>query len=221
MTESVFAKKREQVYQTYDVNLLIDHLVGGVPSDPKVIEGWLKTKLGAEKEDLVAEMVAKTMVERGVEQDEAVDEVVATTKLNGFKRDDFGLYIEGRQAKAAIKEAANVCWPKRRWGPSSKGTRSFWAEHVFVVEDRLYLGVEQASGVQQRFVSTWRGTGIQYEEYVLDAKVEFALRTDADAKTITRDDWAEMWVRAEQLGIGATRSQGYGRYVVTKWEQAQ
>jgi hypothetical protein len=28
-----------------------------------------------------------------------------------------------------------------------------------------------------------------------------------------------IWLTAEQLGIGATRSQGYGRFVLTRWER--
>lgn len=214
---SVFESQRDSLYKNrYAGTLLVTHLVGGTPSDPRVAEGWIKKNLGATNETLIAELVAKTMVERGVESDVAVDEVVKSTKLNGFKRDDQGLYIEGRQLKACIKEAANIRWAKDRWGPTNKGTKSFFAEHVFVVEDRLHLGVTEPSGVQQRFVSTFRGTGIQYEEYVLDCKVPFTLRTDHD---FTDQQWAELWLTAEQQGIGATRSQSFGRFAVVQWDK--
>ena len=166
-------------------------------------------------------MVAETMVERGITADEAVPMVNAQKNLNGFKRDEHGLYIEGRQLKAALKEAASVAVAagklnSRGWGKTNKGLLSYLAEHVFVVEDRLHLGVSEASGIAQRFVHTFRGTGIQYEEYIDDAKVDFTVMADHD---FTDAEWATIWLCGEQQGIGASRSQGYGRYEVTRWER--
>lgn len=216
MTESVFAADHENIYEhRYHGTIVVDTLVGGIPTDPKVAEGWLRTKLG-DKDDLIREMVAKTMIERGIDADEAATEVDQLKHLNGFKRNDDGLYIEGRQLKACIKEAANIRWPKAKWGPSNKGTRSYFAEHLFVVEDVLSLGVAEPSGVNQRFVHTWRGSGIQYEEYVDSATFDFTLITD---NKFTPDEWAALWITAEQQGIGATRSQGFGRFAVTRWER--
>lgn len=213
---SVFDKYRAKAYPyTFTADLHVGVIAGGTPTDPKVAEGWLRTKL-ADKDDLIREAVAEVMVERGVTADEAAEVVNANKHLNGFKRDERGLYIEGRQAKAAIKEAANVRWPKERWGPSRKGTLSFFAEHVFVQEDRIPLGVTLASGINQRFVHTWRGSGIQYEEYVADAKLTLTIATDYDFST---EEWALLWLTGEQQGIGASRSQGYGRYEVTRWER--
>ena len=218
MTTSVFAKYAPKAYpHTFHGTLHIPCIAGGTPTDPKVAEGWLRTKL-ADNDDLIRQAVAEVMAERGVTAEEAAAIVDNLKHLNGFKRDELGLYIEGRQLKAAIKEAANVRWPKDRWGPSRKGTLSFFAEHVFVQEDRLHLGVEAASGVNQRFVHTWRGSGIQYEEYVTDAKVDFTLVTDHD---FDAEQWALLWLTGEQQGIGATRSQGFGRYAVTRWERAK
>lgn len=215
---SVFSTYQAKAYpHRYEGTLLVATIAGGTPTDPKVAEGWLRTKI-ADKDDLIREMVAETMVERGVTADEAAEQVIADKHLNGFKRDDRGLYIEGRQLKAAIKEAANIRWPKDRWGPSKKGTRSFFAEHVFVPEDRLHLGVTQATGINQRFVHTWRGAGIQYEEFVTDAKIDFSVVTDHD---FTDEQWALLWLTGEQNGIGATRSQGYGRYEVVRWERVK
>lgn len=215
---SVFAKYAPKAYpHTFNGTLHVGCIAGGIPTDPKVAEGWLRTKLAA-ADDLIRQAVAETMAERGVTAEEAAAIVDQSRHLNGFKRDEHGLYIEGRQLKAAIKEAANVRWPKDRWGPSRKGTLSFFAEHVFVQEDRLPLGVAEPTGVNQRFVHTWRGSGIQYEEYVTDAKVDFTVATDCD---FTAEQWALLWLTGEQQGIGATRSQGFGRYEVVRWERAQ
>lgn len=213
---SVFEKYKAKAYPfTFTATLHIGRIAGGTPTDPRVAEGWLKTKLG-DRDDLIREAVAEVMAERGVTADEAAEEVSRNKHLNGFRRDDNGLYIEGRQVKAAIKEAANVRWPKDRWGPSRKGTLSFFAEHVFVQEDRLHLGVTEPTGIAQRFVHTWRGSGIQYEEYVDDVKLALTVATDHE---FTEEQWALLWLTGEQQGLGASRSQGYGRYEVIGWER--
>jgi hypothetical protein len=214
---SVFEKYRPIAYPySFTVALRVGRIAGGIPTDPKVAEGWLKTKLGVAKDDLIRDMVAEVMLERGISAEEATAQVNADRNLNGFKRNKSGLYIEGRQAKAAIKEAANVRWPKDRWGPSRKGTLSFFAEHVFVQEDILQLGVDEPTGVAQRFVHTWRGSAIQYEEFVDNAELAFTVVTDYE---FTAEQWGLLWLTGEQQGIGASRSQGYGRYEVTGWRK--
>lgn len=222
MTESVFQKFNAKSWPyRFAGSLLVGTIAGGTPTDQKVAEGWLRTKLGA-KDDLLREMVAETMAERGVDADEAAKIVDAQKHLNGFKRDEDGLYIEGRQLKAALKEAASVAVASgklemRGWGKTNKGLLSFLAEHVHVIEDKLHLGVTEASGITQRFVHTFRGTGIQYEEYVTDAKISFTIETDYD---FTAEQWAHIWLTGERQGIGASRSQGFGKYTVTSWDKA-
>lgn len=218
---SVFEKYKAKAFPyRFAGQLHVGTIAGGTPTDPKVAEGWLKTKLGIDKEDLIRQKVAEVMVERGVTADEATKVVDAEKHLNGFKRDENGLYIEGRQLKAALKEAASVAvaagkLTARGWGKTNKGLLGFLAEHIFVVEERLYLGVTQATGINQRFVHTFRGTGIQYEEYVNDAKIDFNVISD---HPFTAEEWAHIWLCGEQQGIGASRSQGYGVYEVTRWD---
>jgi hypothetical protein len=74
-------------------------------------------------------------------------------------------------------------------------------------------------------VTKWRGhqsppqrprqTGIQYTEAVHNAVVEFTIATDWP---FTEKEWAAIWLTGGNQGIGASRSQGYGRYKVTKWD---
>lgn len=209
----------------------VGRLAGGIPSDPNVAEGWIRTKV-SDHDDLIREAVAETMMERGITAEQAAEEVARNRHLNGFKRHETTgeLYIEGRQLKAGIKEAASVCiaagklTPDGRtkdgkagkgWGVTNKSLVSFIAEHVQVVEDRLYLGVKEPSGIAQRFVHTWRGSGIQYEEIVNDVDLSFTISSDY---AFSEEFWGILWLTAEQQGIGASRSQGYGRYEVREWE---
>jgi hypothetical protein len=221
---SVFAKHIPQAWpHRYSGTLHIVTLAGGTPSDPNVAEGWLRTKL-ADKNDLIRDAVAEVMVERGITAEEAAKELDRLKHLNGFKKDpERGgeLYIEGRQLKAGIKEAASVARAvgklPDRWGLTKKGIVNFVAEHIQVVEDRLHLGVTEPSDVLQSFPKNARTgqTGIQYTEIILDAKLDFTIISDYK---FSDDEWAMLWLTAEQQGIGASRSQGFGRYEVVRWD---
>lgn len=220
---SVFAKYECQAWpHQYAVSLDVGYLVAGVPADPKVIAGWLKTKAGVQDETQLEEAINDTMVELRITRDEALQKVIDRAHLNKFKQDERGLYIEGRQAKACIKEAANVCIGAgklakgRAWGETKKGLLGFVAEHVFVVEDRLYLERREADGTHQRFVQTWRGPAIQYEEYAQDVQLHFTLETD---HLFTEEQWAMIWLTAERQGIGSVRSGGYGKFTVTRFDK--
>lgn len=222
MASGVFADFQDESYPfKFEGQLVVACIAGGTPTDPKVAEGWLRTKLGTEKDDEIRALVASTMVERGVGLDDATEIVNAQKHLNGFKKDADGLFIDGRQLKAGLKEAANVAVASgklngRGWGKTNKGLLSYLAEHVFVVQDKLYLGVGEPTGVNQRFVHTFRGSGIQYEEYVENATIDFSVISDHD---FTDSEWAKIWTTGQQQGLGASRSQGYGRYEVTKWDR--
>lgn len=226
---SIFAGISDKLFaHKYRADLLVFDLHGGTPTDPKKAEGWIRSKLEA-TDDTVRRMVAQTMLERGVdvsdlkpeEIESAIEGVVEMRQLNGFKRTEEGeLFIEGRQVKAMLKEAASIAVAgghvnPRGWGKTNKGVLGFLAEHVFVVEDRIGLGVIEPSGIDQRFVHTWRGSGIQYEEYVHDAKVGFTVVSDHD---FGKDFWPILWVIAERNGLGASRSLGFGTFEVQAWE---
>lgn len=218
----------------FDAELELPTLVGGVPSDPKVAEGWLRSKL-QETDDRIREMVANVMAEREVDPETALTIVNEMKNLNGFKRSPAGvLFIEGRQVKAAMKEAVSCAASAGKinmtgWGATRKWIKGFFPEHVFVVEETVEIkqrdphsgelvGVKNPTSVNQQFVHTHRGSSIQYQEYVRDAVVQFTVISDWP---FTTKDWAMLWTSGEKQGLGASRSQGYGAYSVTKWSQQE
>jgi hypothetical protein len=234
-TKSVFEKYVPLAWpHRYAGTLHVSHLCGGIPTDPHVAAGWIRTKMGATSDEVLQARVGEVMAERGIAREEATEAVALDRHLNGFKRQrcdqcppgalcegPHQLYIEGRQLKAAIKEAAMIAvatdkLPSGRWGKTSKGLKAFLAEHVGVVEDRLMLGRTEPSGVAQRFVQTFRGTGIQYEEFVSDVDLDFTVITDYE---FTEQQWGMIFLTGQEQGIGATRSQGYGKYAVTRWDK--
>jgi len=218
----VFAAYHKQAWPfTYKGTLLVDRIAGGTPTDPKVAEGWIRRHMGEQSDQAIREMVATTMLERGVSPEAAVEEVNTNRHLLGFKRDDRGLYLEGRCLKSAIKEACNVCvaagkLKSRGWGATNKGSTGFIAEHVMVVDNKLHFDRTEATGIEQRFVHVHTGNGIRYDEYCDNVELHFTVVTDF---LITDEQWALIWLTGAKQGIGGTRSQGYGTYTVTKWDK--
>lgn len=244
---SVFAGARDRVWpHRFEGTLFVDTIAGGIPSDEKVAEAWLRTKI-TDKDEIIREAVAKTMAERGISKEDAAEVVASLKHFTGFKHNEFGFYIDGRQLKAAIKEAAMVAVaagkiPLRGWGVTSKYLKGFVAEHIMVVEDVLYLekdawlcdddgipvkrnpealAVMEASeayggGIAQQFVHTNYGSAPHYKEYIKDAWIDFTVITDFD---FTDEHWDQIWGTGEQQGIGASRSGGFGRYSVVRWNR--
>lgn len=222
---SVFEDYRAKVYKVrYRAEIIVGELHGGVPMNPDVARKWLEVRMGGSDEHLAnlqAQVVTELGMDKELTDDELLDEMSRRNNLNGFKRSESGeLFIEGRQVKAMLKEAASIAVAGghlngRGWGKTNKGLLGFLAEHIFVEDHRIGLGVSEPSGINQRFVATWKGTGISLEEYVVDAKLSFTVATDYD---FPKDFWPTVWTIAESNGLGAARSMGYGQFDVVGWE---
>jgi hypothetical protein len=230
--ESIFAKARRRTFPThYDVSLHLYSIVGGTPADPAKLEGWLKSKFpdattNSRILDQLKEVAKEIAQETGQAPDPAdIAEQVAVDKhLNCFKRDALtgNLIIEGRQVNSMLKEVTNIRFAKERWGPTKKGAASWLVEHMFILDDSISLGVTQPTEVVERFVHTWRGNAISHDEVVRGAQISFTIATDALADSVlTPQVWEELWTTAEFTGLGAVRSQGYGRFAVTKFDKVK
>jgi len=206
-----------------------DKLIGGVPKDPRLIEGWLRARAGLEDVQEIRQAMLRTLGELGVdvhedmtfEQLEQASAALAARKqTTGFKLGEHGLYVEARQIKAMLKESTNVLFGGERWGSTRKGPRSFVAERVFVEPDKLWLGVDEPGGVELMIGHLWGPGGprstLGYHEYVERSALEFTVMVVRDA--LTPDLWADIWVHAQENGFGALRSQGFGRFYLDRWE---
>lgn len=241
---SVFAEYRDETFDLYKVTIqLNDRLVGGQPKDPKLVEGWLGKNMGLEGEELKARVV-QHLQEMGVEvpADASYDDVqkalaasASEIKTQGFKRTKDGKpYIEARHLKAMLKESTAIVYPRgqHKFGSyrnaagttvGGKEPRSYVAERVFVKPEKIVVadeinGVELAIG----HIDDWKADGgtratIGYFEYVEQPEIEFYV--EARKGCLTGEQWGNIWTHAELNGLGAMRSQGYGQFVVTRWEQ--
>lgn len=221
----------------YRVRLqVIDKLVGGVPSSESVIKGWLKARMDVDDRHL-QELVQKTLAERFSDRQPSADELAealldsdAAPSINGFKRipDTNELAYEGRCMKAAIKEWANSAYPGTDWPSKKKVAASFrkglmatLAERVFVEEVYIGLGVKEPTGVEERIKHvngpTGPRTAINRVEYVTRPLLEFELKVHDDF--LTAEEWARIWERGEDIGIGADRGRSDGKFELVGWER--
>jgi hypothetical protein len=110
----IFGKPATGMWTYYAVDLTFKHLVvGGIPSDRSVIEGWIRSRMEL-NDAAITELVEKTAQERGVfTPDEAVDIVLDSDlapSVNGFKRNDNGeLCLEGRLSSRS-RLCGTSCW---------------------------------------------------------------------------------------------------------------
>jgi hypothetical protein len=212
------------LFARYRVTIDFAHrLMGGTPRDPKVIEGWIKSKMGLEEGAELRALVVRTMTEMGhdlgpattsADLDAAIAATVADKSTNGFKRDQHGLYVESRTVKSMLKENVNILYGAQKFGPTRKGARGYVAERVFVEEDRLPLDRQEPDGVEL-FIGHVTGpqgmrATLTYYEYCERPSLTFTVMSLEDC--LTPAQWEAIFEQAEQNGLGSLRSQGYGRF---------
>lgn len=223
---SIFAD-RTRLFTHYRVAIQFrDKIMGGTPKDPKIIEGWLRSKAGVTDETEILNMTRRTLEQLGLELPEdatiedmiaASEQIAAVKSTNGFLRGPFGLYIPGRYVKAMLKECTNVLYAGERWGPTKKGPKNYLAERVFCVEDEIYLGRDEPDGIEMVIGHVTGPQGprstLGYHEYCERATTAFTVMSLNDC--ISADQWAELFELAQEEGLGALRSQQHGRFDVT------
>jgi hypothetical protein len=235
--ENVFADLEPAAWPyKFSGTLHLGAIAGGTPSDPRIVESWLKSRLvPAPDAAELQQTTAMIMKERNIDLDTAIAEIARVRHTNGFKRDsELGMYVEGRHLKAALKEAVSVTVASpeaklnvRFWGTTRKFLTTYFPEHVFITEDVLYLRsattgqpFHEPTEIRQSFPVNARihQTGIQYTEIIRDALLDFTVLTD---HPFTRLEWGMIWNTGMYQGLGAQRSQEIGRYKVIRWEQVR
>lgn len=226
----IFATRKTELFTFYDVRIRArGRLMGGIPKNPKLMEGWIRSKAGVEQEEEVRRMMLRTLVEIGADVtpdmsfealETASEKLAAVRQTNGFKLGVNGLYLEQRAVKAMLKESVNVLFAGDRWGPTRKGPKSFFAERVFVGPEKIWLGKSEPDGVEL-FIGHVSGpqgprSTITYHEYVEEPVLQFRVMVLRDE--ISEKHWPDVWNHAEENGLGALRSQGFGQFDVEQWD---
>ncbi|MBK8168360.1 MAG: hypothetical protein IPK64_20620 [bacterium] len=228
----IFGKAAAQTYTQYRATLRFKNLiVGGIPSDKSVIEGWIRSRMDL-GDAAISELVEQTVTERGVlTPDEAIEAVMQSElapSVNGFKRDDNGqLCIEGRIVKAALKEWMNSAYPGTKFPGKTKieglrkGLMRYAAEAVRVDDMLIGLGVKEPTTIEERIkhVMTPQGprSSINRVEVVEQPEVTFTISVRDDF--IPEDAWARIWSVGEAIGLGSDRGRSDGQFELTEWQR--
>ena len=222
----------EGTFARYFAELQVrERITGGVPKDPDTIKKWLKARL--EMDDrAILELAVETETamigdtDTRPSADELVDALAGKVEAgNGFKTANGSLIYEGRCLKSGIKEAANTAYPGVAFPGKPKeirkGLMRFLAERVFVEEDGISLGVSEPSWTEQRVkhIQTPQGprSAINVVDIVEKPVLSFHVKVLDDC--IKPEVWGRIWETLEEIGIGADRARGDGKFDLTKWER--
>lgn len=207
-----------------------NRIIGGTPVNPQLIEGWVKAHVPDESKR--AKLVEATKEELADAVTEAVDESRCT-----FKRNDMGLYIEGRQLKAMFKEAANILRPmleksEKKDTKKSRFTalRAKLAERLFVEEERVHLTrldgsrIREPDGNEERAIHVMTAMGprtaLKSVDWVGPCEINFTIKLLNDG--VVDIDLVKILLEyAGENGLGADRSQGNGLFDVTSIIEAE
>lgn len=134
-----------------------------------------------------------------------------------FPRNEDGLYYEGRCIRGHLKDLAGQV--KDILG--TKTLKSKVANKVYVVEDIIPLGVKEVAGTEVRFIQVMTRLGprstIKNIDYLERPTLVFTLKV-LDDGIITREIIEALLDYGSVHGLGAERSQGWGRYSYTLTE---
>jgi len=209
------------VYKRYHVTIKFrDKILGGIPVAKELLEPWLRGRGVPEGEvEPLAEKVAEEV--GAVEAAEKIEKAWTT-----FKKDNKGMYIEERQIKGLLREAAFVLRLTAK-----RGLRDTIAHGVFTEPDKIYLSrdfgeillVPDGAIETPIHVMTAQGprSSLKRQDYAEHAEIEFVLKVGGPPRgeqTITEKNLEELWEHAQDIGLGASRSQGYGKFNVEWYE---
>lgn len=219
------AQFAEQLFDEYRVKLFLKDVAGGIPMHKDLIKGWIDATNKNKSDEERAKLVDATL-----ETLPEVSEEKEAKSWVGFKRNRDGhLYIEGRCVKAMLREAANIIkdlvpnggrQTGKNKGKSTGITalKSKVADRVFVVENRVFftrngdrLTAPDELVERPVHVMTPQGprSSLKRTDVLRDVEVEFTVRRLADTAVPEPSLYACL-VYAQQLGLGADRSQGHG-----------
>jgi hypothetical protein len=210
------------LYDRYRVTIKIrERICGGTPRDRAMIEAWVKARTGHNDDETLAQIAEAESVT-------AAAETAAEKMWCGFPTDERGLFVWSRQIKALLRECATVLGITK----AKRGSRQI-VQHGFEIvgpdhASRVYLGVKEPTGTEERaiHVMTAQGprTALKREDFVEGCTLSFEVRILKTAAQETRHlgeaEVTRMITFAQENGLGASRSQGHGKFDVIEFEKS-
>lgn len=211
------------LYDRYAISIsILERMDGGVPKNPELIEQWVAAKTGHKDEE------TQKQVEAHMPDVEAAADEVAEGMWCGFKYDaamDF-CYIETRQVKAMLRECAVVLGITKK----KRGSRQI-IQHAFEIKglegsSKIPITVE-SSGTHEGAIHVMTPQGprsaLKRVDWVgggstLDFEIWVLATAPQETRHLGQDDIHALLALAQQNGLGANRSQGSGKFEVTKFD---
>jgi hypothetical protein len=218
------------LYDRYSVHLVTtSKLCGGIPRDPDLLEAFVKAKTGHDDAKTVEQVAALAAT---------APEVTVEQSWIGFQQDSAGLFITARNIKAMLRECASVL----RIFTTKTGSKQI-VQHGFEVvapgcvagaleaerirlcrdNDTVLASLTAPDGYEERAIHVMTAQGprnaLKRSDYVnagTDLLFDiWVLKTSANEKRhIGRDDLVQILTLAQNNGLGADRSQGFGKFNV-------
>ena len=193
-------------------------LCGGVPRNKELIRTWVEASTGFKDET----------TEKLIQADaELVVNEVAEKSWIGFMQDEKGLLLQARNIKACLKQSASLLGITVK----KRGSKQILAEGMEVKSvtgsDRIHLGRTSPDGTDESaiHVMTAQGprTALRRMDYVENVNIEFEIWVLSTAAQETRHigekELTLILKHAQENGLGASRSQGEGKFEVTRFEK--
>lgn len=231
-----------ELFKRYAVTLTIkNRLVGGIPTSPELIKGWISANMPAVDEAEREKLALKTADEL-----HGAAEAKAEGMWTTFKKDAEGIYLEDRNVKAMFKECANILREKlikdekaAKTKPTAgdkaeKETKSRYtnlksklAERLFVEETKIRFTrkgkpVLAVDGNEERAIHVFTAQGprsaLKRCDYVEGPfELNFTLRL-LDDGIIDPELVSTLLEYGGWNGMGSDRSQGNGLFTVASFK---
>jgi len=219
----------EKLYVKYEVEEQFrDKVYGGIPKSEEMIVPWLVgrgvPKPVAEELAVSISLGIKSKGERQEEVEELEPEV--SKAWTGFLSDDEGLYVEARQVKASLKEAANILYRTPAYKRQLLGYRQVINHGVFVHPDKIRLMkdgevVKRPDGWDESPIHVMgpRGerTALKRQDYVRNATIIYQIWVTGGL--LSEHLLKTMLTLNQEQGRGASRSQGAGTFDVKRFQK--
>lgn len=215
-------------YDKYLVRIeFIKPVVGALPKNSGVIEAWIRSRQrrGVDPK-YIRELIEKVRKEVGADEN-------ASKHYTTFKRDEEGIYIEDRNIKAMLREAANVLEAFK--GSGSSARKQTFQHGLFVKPERIRFlrdgeVIREPETTQERAVHVMTPRGprstVKLEDVVLPgAQLQFEIwvvvpssRGGAHIPEAMLRDWIEL---GQEIGLGGSRSQQFGKYRILEFKKIE
>jgi hypothetical protein len=224
--QGLLKKANENAWRKLRIEIQVnDKLLAGKPANLDAANAMLKAR---GLEDFVA---SAEDITDPAEKAKMAEQVSVNEGLCEFSRRPGvpGIWMPSNNVKAGLKEN----WSVLGLRVAVRGSRGALAEGLFVAgigdkpEDRdwIYLG-EKPTDILTAVAHTVGASGpvssIKRHEYVLRPRLKFEVwiaTADSVSDKISDDELAKTLVHFSEHGVGACRSQGYGKFQVISIEE--